>query len=143
MKLTVYGKPATKGSSRAFPRHAGGITVVPDNRPALVDWQGSVRDAAQKVAQDRGGALLAGPLRGQGTWWLPRPKGHYGSRGLLDSAPTYPEAKPDLDKLARAVFDALIGVWYTDDAQLVDLTIRKRYAAQDTAPRLELEVDPL
>jgi Holliday junction resolvase RusA-like endonuclease len=39
----------------------------------------------------------------------------------------YPTTKPDLDKLARAVLDALTGVYYLDDAQVVSLDLQKAY----------------
>lgn len=141
MKLVIYGKPATKGSSRAFPRRSGGITVLPDNRPALKAWETIVRDAAQAEATIAEGTLATGPMLARATWWLGRPKGHLTSKGeIRNGAPHYPIAKPDLDKLARAIFDALKGVVYGDDAQLVELQLRKRYADHGAAPRLELEV---
>lgn len=38
-----------------------------------------------------------------------------------------PTTKPDLDNCAKAVLDALNGVAFYDDSQVVDLTIRKFY----------------
>lgn len=37
----------------------------------------------------------------------------------------------DLDKLSRAVNDALEGVVYKDDSQIVDLNLKKRYVQQE------------
>jgi Holliday junction resolvase RusA-like endonuclease len=139
MRLTVYGAPATKGSSRAFPKRAGGVTVVPDNRPTLKRWEDEVRRAAQDEAA-KGDGLLSGALFARATWWLPRPKWHTGAHGLVPSAPPYPIGKPDLDKLARAIFDPLKGVIYADDAQLVQLHLAKHYADHGTPPRLVLEI---
>ncbi len=48
--------------------------------------------------------------------------------------------KPDLDKLARALKDALKGVLYHDDAQVVVLLARKVYAAETAAPCAEVTV---
>ena len=39
--------------------------------------------------------------------------------------------KPDADNLAKAILDALNGVAYPDDAQIVTLTVRKRYGEAD------------
>jgi crossover junction endodeoxyribonuclease RusA len=39
----------------------------------------------------------------------------------------HPTVKPDVDKLTRAVFDAISSVLYRDDAQVVHLQVRKRY----------------
>lgn len=38
-----------------------------------------------------------------------------------------PTVKPDLDKLARSVLDALTGVAYEDDSQVCKLTLEKVY----------------
>ena len=38
-----------------------------------------------------------------------------------------PTKKPDVDNIAKAVCDALNGVAYKDDSQVVDLTVRKYY----------------
>jgi len=39
----------------------------------------------------------------------------------------HPVVKPDVDKLARALLDALTGVAYGDDAQVVEMHVCKTY----------------
>jgi Holliday junction resolvase RusA-like endonuclease len=39
----------------------------------------------------------------------------------------YPFVRPDLDKLCRAVLDALTGIAYKDDQQVVTLNANKTY----------------
>ena len=68
------------------------------------------------------------------TFYMPRPKGHYGKRGLLPSAPKYPVKKPDLDKLVRAVGDALVPVLIHDDNQVVWILAGKEYASEQEPP---------
>ncbi len=41
-----------------------------------------------------------------------------------------PLVKPDIDNIAKIICDALNGVAYKDDSQIVELTIIKRYAAE-------------
>jgi Holliday junction resolvase RusA-like endonuclease len=71
---------------------------------------------------------------------LARPLSHYSDlQGLLkrryeDSEPTAP---PDIDKLARAVLDALTGIVYDDDSQVIELQATKRF---DTHPHATIEV---
>ena len=48
-----------------------------------------------------------------------------------------PTKKPDADNLAKAVLDALNGIAYYDDSQVVTLTVDKLYS--DT-PRVEVEI---
>lgn len=40
-----------------------------------------------------------------------------------------PSVKPDLDKLIRAVLDALTGIAYTDDSQVVRILAQKSYGS--------------
>lgn len=49
----------------------------------------------------------------------------------------FPTTKPDVDNTVKAVFDALNGVVWKDDVQVVDLVLTKRYSAM---PRVEVEV---
>ena len=54
----------------------------------------------------------------------------------------YPTKKPDIDNVVKAVADALNGVAYRDDVQIVELFVKKWYAEED-AVRFKLrEVHP-
>lgn len=48
-----------------------------------------------------------------------------------------PTTKPDTDNIAKAVCDALNGVAFADDKQVVELSISKWY---DIEPRIELNI---
>lgn len=48
-----------------------------------------------------------------------------------------PAKKPDIDNLMKAVCDALNGVAYKDDAQIVDIEVAKYY---DVEPRVDIEI---
>lgn len=56
------------------------------------------------------------------TFVLPRPK------ALKKDPPPPHTKKPDSDKLFRAIGDAMTGIVYCDDAQVIDHHARKRYA---------------
>ncbi len=43
------------------------------------------------------------------------------------SAPKLPTTAPDLDKLCRSIGDALAGICYLNDSQIVDLHVSKFY----------------
>lgn len=126
----VIGLPVPQGDltcSRG-PNHR----LYHQNKVTLEPWRQRVAAAAKKWCEET--ADEAQPLEAVLTWSLPRPKGHYGTGrnadALKPSAPLYPSRKPDLDKLTRAVFDALTESKVTpDDAQIVDATVKKRYAS--------------
>ena len=139
IRFTVYGKSQSAGSKRAMPiyRNAPGggkqlvtrangspMIVVVDDNPKSKDWKNAVACEARKAYR---GELLDGALSVEFTFYRPRPKGHYGTKGLNKKglASGHPTTKPDVLKLARAVEDALTNVIWIDDAQIVDERLRK------------------
>lgn len=129
IRLHVQGRPAPKGSARAI-TIGGHARLVPSssnaNRDAMRAWVGAIRDAAREQLPDR--FFARSPLRVAIVFYVARPKGHYGTRGLKPSAPAFPSVKPDLDKLARCTLDALTGVLWDDDSRIVALNTTKQYA---------------
>jgi crossover junction endodeoxyribonuclease RusA len=117
IRFTVYGKPEPKGSTRSFQHAATGRVVTTADAKGLKLWAYTVRSAAQ----ERAGVLLEGPVRLELGFFLTRP------RSVSVRKRPYPTAKPDLDKLTRAVKDALTGVLWQDDAQVVLLIAQKVY----------------
>jgi crossover junction endodeoxyribonuclease RusA len=86
--------------------------------------------ASLRTWRDAIGWSVIGALRGVGP--VEDPIG----LGLLFQLPVpqrprseLPIVRPDLDKLVRAVQDALTGLVYVDDSQIVDLVVAKRYGA--------------
>lgn len=134
IEFEVYGLPQTAGSKRAFVIPAKGDkkarAIVTDDNKKGGDWKRDVKRAALDVVSSDG-KLLSGPLTVRLRFFLPRPKGHYGSGKNADAlkpgAPTRPTGKPDVLKLARCVEDALTGVIWGDDAQITTEILVKRY----------------
>lgn len=134
----VPGEPQPQGSTKAFRhRHTGRVMVTSDNA-RLRPWRDAVCWHARQALAGRG--ALVGPVEVVVEFRFARPGGHFGKRGLRPTAPREHIVRPDLDKLVRAVLDALseAGVW-RDDAQVVETKARKRYHAQ---PGAAIEVRP-
>jgi crossover junction endodeoxyribonuclease RusA len=109
---------------------------------AVVQWRAQVQQAAILAMTE----TFEGPVLVQLSFELPRPATHYlpvNSRRsepeLSRSSPPHVTTMPDLDKLVRAICDALTdaGVW-KDDAQVVNLMAAKRYATSH--PRVVIRV---
>lgn len=124
--ITVRGIPAPQGSKR----HVGHGRMI-EMSQAVGPWRDAIRTETQNAMQ--GAPPLGGAVHVAVTFWLPRPKGHFGSgrnaAQLRPGAPASPAGKPDLDKLARALLDGLTegGAW-KDDSQVIELYARKAYA---------------
>lgn len=117
--------PGTKGSSRGFPikRKFGKIGVVITNdNPKNKAWAKLVADAAMEAKGSS--ALWTSAVDLALLFWVRRPAKIPAGRGTL------PTVRPDIDKMARSVIDALTGVAYKDDSQIVTLTVRKEYGDQ-------------
>ena len=130
IRFFVRGKPATQGSKRAFynPR-IGRAIVVEDckrNRPWRTDVKASAEQAWPFPPHD-------GPVKVEINFLFSRPSGHFGSgknsATVRPSAPVHMTTKPDVVKLARAVEDALKGLTWRDDSQIVHEVITKNYSA--------------
>jgi Holliday junction resolvase RusA-like endonuclease len=141
ISFRVPGIPQPGGSKRGFVTKAGRVAIVEDakkNKP----WRVSVQGAA--LAAHSGGPL-SGPLALRVVFVMPRPKGHFGSgrnaHVVRASAPRFPASKPDTTKLLRSTEDALSGVLWADDAQIVTQHVTKRYAHVGEGPGAWVEVE--
>lgn len=133
--FTVYGKAEPAGSKRgfAYKRKGGGTGVaISDANPKSRGWKNAVAAAAFEAFGKR--ELLRGPLAVSFVFFQTRPRSHYRTghnhQVLKASAPKYPTGRPDVLKLSRAVEDALTGIVWHDDSQIVNEKLFKRYADQ-------------
>jgi Holliday junction resolvase RusA-like endonuclease len=145
VQFSVPGRPLPSGSKTAIPimadgRYAGTRVVESGNRSAKAAWRADIREAASRAMDGR--PVLEGPLRMTATFYLRRPAGQYGSgrnrHTVRAGAPTHPIVAPDVLKLSRGLEDALQGVVYPNDAQIVSEHIAKRYGEPE---RTEVVVD--
>ena len=81
------------------------------------------------------------PVRLHLSFFLPRPKGHYGtgknSAKLKPSAPAEHTTRPDVDNLAKFVKDCCNGEVWKDDSQVHELYAGKMYG---TTPQTIIRV---
>lgn len=122
--FTVLGTPIPQGSKT---RTRWGMR---EDNPKTRPWRDTVaHDAVCAMGSE---PPLVGPLWVQVDFRMPRPKSHYGSgrnaNVLKPTAPIHCTTKPDIDKLLRALGDAMTtaGVWM-DDSQAVVVEARKLY----------------
>lgn len=51
-----------------------------------------------------------------------------------------PRKRPDLDNVVKSVCDALNGIAYRDDKDVLEMFVRYRFIPPDEAPRTEVEI---
>lgn len=134
--MDVLGTPAPQGSKR----HVGHGVMVESSK-AVQPWREAI--VSETLRSGHAGTRMTGPVLLHVTFYLPRPKGHHGARGLLPSAPALPHRRPDADKLLRSTLDALTQAGLIeDDAQITTIRATKRYADhRPPGARITIEED--
>lgn len=111
----MLGSPHTKGSTVSFVG-ADGRVVTKTDSVGLRGWTETVGWAAKAAGVRRLDRDV--PVRVHVRFRFPQPK---------RSTRWCPTVRPDIDKLTRALLDALTGIAYEDDAQVVELFALKVY----------------
>jgi Holliday junction resolvase RusA-like endonuclease len=138
--FTVYGVAAPAGSKTVGFGKGGQHFVRDSSGKRGSDWRRNVAQAAGIAMHEAELLPLEGPLYLIVTFWVPRPKGHFGVKGVKPSSPEHPTTRPDVTKLLRGVEDAMSGIVYRDDAQIVHQVATKKYG---TPARCDIAVGAL
>lgn len=131
----AIGRPAPQGSKR----HVGrGILIESSKR--LAPWRNTVVASALAARRPADAWPLVGPVEVTIGIYLHRPASHYRTGRhadqLRDDAPLCPATRSsgDVDKLARAILDALTdAAVIRDDAQVAELFVGK-FWIKDSEP---------
>jgi len=106
-------------------------------------FRDDVRKAAESAALPPDWPMAA-PMRVGMRFHFARPKSHFKGNGVALSKSAPEEATShglgDLEKLARSVNDALSGVLFNDDRQVVEMHLAKAYDSEDL---VIISVEPL
>ena len=125
LNIWVPGEPVPQGSMRS-PK-AG---LVLHSNPKLKSWRAEIGWAAKDCW--RGSALLDGPVSLDCAFVFTRTK--------RPRHPFWRDTAPDLDKLIRAVGDALEGVVLSNDARIVRVSAHKKWASPSSPPGASIGV---
>lgn len=122
IKFTVPGAPQGKARPRVVRPKAGGVhTFTPDK---TVAYEELVRLKCREVCE----YPLSGPLYAEIEAIYPIPKStSKKARQLMEYGQVRPTKKPDADNIAKIILDAINGIAYEDDAQIVRLSVVKDY----------------
>ena len=115
IRFFVEGKPQGKGR----PRFSRNVVYTPKE---TLKYE-------KLIAGNYTGDVLQGPLFIDITAFFAIPKSYTKAikKDILDGKIT-PTKKPDSDNIAKVVMDALNGIAYVDDRQVIDLRVVKKYS---------------
>ena len=128
VKFTIYGKPMTKGRPR-FTKQ--GFAYTPKE---TVNYENLIR----LEYQNQVGEYFQGKIEMHICAYFEIPKSTSKKRReQLKDETHYYDKRPDYDNICKVVTDALNKVAYSDDGQIVKMTVEKKYSER---PRVEVEI---
>lgn len=132
VKLVIPGKPLGKQRPRVL---KNGHTYTPDK---TVNYETLVR---QLYIENYFGKKLEGPIKAVVTayMYIPKSESKKRKRKMLKNE-ILPCKKPDWDNIGKIITDALNGLAYEDDKQIVDARVVKLYGDR---PRVEVELEEI
>ncbi len=128
MKYTLWveGHPTTKGSLSWFGK--GQVVNANERTKTWTDWVRWIWIQSPNYRSLK----IETPVKMTLIFYFKRPKTHFNSKG--DIKPKYQfmihpawKGRLDLDKLSRAIFDAMTGHAYDDDGRIAELHAYKRW----------------
>lgn len=127
--MTIYIPGDPVGKER--PRHTkSGHTYTPEKTKA---YEAKVAACFRKAH----GKRLDGPVFLAITAYMPIPKrATKADRAAMEAGARLPMKRPDADNIAKVCMDALNGLAYHDDAQVIGLSVLKRYGE----PHVEINI---
>ncbi len=129
IKLTIPGEPVAKGRPRVT-RYGTYTPEKTKNYETLVK---------ELYFMEHGQTLLEGELSIDIKAYFRIPKSASKKRKrLMASGDMRPVKRPDWDNVGKIVTDALNGVAYDDDSQIVSATVEKYYSEE---PRTEIKIE--
>lgn len=123
IQLFIQGDPVPQGRPR-FARRGTFVTVY--DPPKSKAWKEVVIDQAMKAGIEP----LAGPLSISLVFRIKRPK-----------KPVNPYPVGDWDNYTKGVKDALNGIAYKDDVQVVEGHVIKEYVTGDFVPGVKIKIE--
>lgn len=132
IKLTIPGKPLGKQRPRVL---KNGIAYTPQQ---TVNYETLVK---QLYITEHFQKQLNGPIKATIIAYMPMPKSTSNKKKeQMIAGIIAPTKKPDWDNIGKIITDALNGLAYEDDKQIVDARVVKLYSDQ---PRVEIILEEI
>lgn len=138
LKFNIPGEPCAQGRPRFAVFHGHAVAYDPAKSK---NYKSFVKMLAMAAMDEQEWKYTELPLRIAICAWesIPKSKTKKFRQDALEGK-EFPTVKPDLDNVAKTIMDALSGVVYKDDKQVVDLIVKKRYTDQEPHVVVRIEV---
>jgi len=123
VSFTIHGNPAPKGSFTRMPNGAMLPAGTTASRKKASDWRNDCKNAALLAMGEQPPSPCAVRLLVEFSLSYPVSSVRKYQMGWLPAI-----KQPDVDKLLRGLFDALTGIVWVDDSQVVYVMVNKNYA---------------
>lgn len=137
--FVIDGKPQGKARARTFynPKLGRVQSITPEN---TVLYENLVKQSFVQQAREDARWFNKEPLAVYITAFYPIPASTTKKdRQLICTGRLFPTKKPDADNIAKVICDALNGVAYGDDTQIIKLSIVKVYTEKH--PRVQVYIE--
>lgn len=133
----VAGLPVPQGSKKIV--RCGAHPIMVEASKGLMPWRQQVSATARCRAPER---PRPGPVEVRLDFFMraPKTKIPVSCPKRRDAAGlAWPTTRPDIDKLSRGILDALTGIFWEDDSQVVRLIAEKHFAERETGVKIGIE----
>lgn len=121
VRIRIPGKPMGKQRARTL---KNGYSYTPEQ---TVCYENLVR----LIYRESGGGYMEGPLKARVKIVYDIPKSTTKkNRAAMEAGKMFPTKKPDIDNVQKIIFDALNGIAYKDDTQIVRVEAWKEFGQQ-------------
>ena len=134
IQFFVDAAPVAQPRQRHAVRNGISMSYIPKEHP-IHAFKTLVRIRAKEAYK---GPPLKGPLIACFVFLLPRPARLVWKTRAMPR--TWAAGRPDADNFCKAVLDAMTGLVFEDDSQVVELRAQKFYASGDEAPGVHVFV---
>lgn len=121
LQIVAYGPAASQGSKTPIKNKIGQIVGSRESSKRSRPWRQDVQALMLEVVPE-GFQPIDEAVTVRLAIYLSRPNSHFGSGKnsniLKSNAPRFPPTGLDIDKVQRAVGDAMKGIWLKDDARI-------------------------
>ena len=124
IEFTIPGAPVAKGRPRFARRGAYVTTYSPDK---TASYENLVKIMASQAMQSSPPIKDAVSVQ---VWLFVTPPASWSKKKTSQALAQYikPTSKPDIDNVVKGLFDAMNGIVFVDDKQVVRLTVEKLYS---------------